>query len=115
MSSSSTQTNVCFYTNDDSSRRSSKPIDITHKSENNTYAYSDNNASSGDNEAPMNHMKNKQLRRQKLNSQTFGASHDDPALEEDFDFEKNLALFDKQAIWDEIESQKKTGVVCKFQ
>lgn len=24
----------------------------------------------------------------------------------DFDFEKNLALFDKQALWDELNSQK---------
>jgi len=34
----------------------------------------------------------------------FGTPVDDPTMEEDFDFEKNLALFDKQAIWDEIEN-----------
>ncbi|KAH8303570.1 hypothetical protein KR018_003518 [Drosophila ironensis] len=36
--------------------------------------------------------------------QTFGGEADDPLLHEDFDFEGNLALFDKQAIWDDIES-----------
>ncbi|XP_018327835.1 enhancer of mRNA-decapping protein 3 [Agrilus planipennis] len=30
----------------------------------------------------------------------------DSTINKDFDFEKNLALFDKQAIWDEINSQK---------
>ncbi|XP_055637663.1 enhancer of mRNA-decapping protein 3 [Toxorhynchites rutilus septentrionalis] len=35
---------------------------------------------------------------------TFGTPVDDPIMDEEFDFEKNLALFDKQAIWDEIES-----------
>ncbi|KAK4884341.1 hypothetical protein RN001_000612 [Aquatica leii] len=30
----------------------------------------------------------------------------DHIINKDFDFEKNLALFDKQAIWDEINSQK---------
>lgn len=36
--------------------------------------------------------------------QTFGSEADDPLIHEDFDFEGNLALFDKQAIWDDIES-----------
>lgn len=35
---------------------------------------------------------------------TFGTPVDDPMMDEDFDFEKNLALFDKQAIWDEIDA-----------
>lgn len=34
----------------------------------------------------------------------FGTPVDDPMMDEDFDFEKNLALFDKQAIWDEIDA-----------
>lgn len=34
----------------------------------------------------------------------FGTPVDDPTMGEDFDFEKNLALFDKQAIWDQIEN-----------
>lgn len=34
----------------------------------------------------------------------FGTPVDDPTMTMEFDFEKNLALFDKQAIWDEIEN-----------
>ncbi|XP_019557086.3 enhancer of mRNA-decapping protein 3 [Aedes albopictus] len=34
----------------------------------------------------------------------FGTPVDDPMMDEEFDFEKNLALFDKQAIWDEIDA-----------
>ncbi|KAH8376273.1 hypothetical protein KR200_008934 [Drosophila serrata] len=40
----------------------------------------------------------------RLVQQTFGTEADDPLIHEDFDFEGNLALFDKQAIWDDIES-----------
>ncbi|XP_017018363.1 enhancer of mRNA-decapping protein 3 [Drosophila kikkawai] len=40
----------------------------------------------------------------RLVQQTFGSEADDPLIQEDFDFEGNLALFDKQAIWDDIES-----------
>lgn len=43
---------------------------------------------------------------------TFGTPVDDPMMDEEFDFEKNLALFDKQAIWDEIEAiQQKPDLV----
>lgn len=42
----------------------------------------------------------------------FGTPVDDPMMDEEFDFEKNLALFDKQAIWDEIDAiQQKPDVV----
>lgn len=44
-----------------------------------------------------------QQQRHNRNS-AFGTPVDDPMMDEDFDFEKNLALFDKQAIWDEIEN-----------
>uniref|UniRef100_A0A182XEA0 Enhancer of mRNA-decapping protein 3 n=1 Tax=Anopheles quadriannulatus TaxID=34691 RepID=A0A182XEA0_ANOQN len=38
---------------------------------------------------------------------TFGSPDDDPLeMEGDFDFEKNLALFDKQAIWNEIDAHQ---------
>uniref|UniRef100_A0A182JS59 Enhancer of mRNA-decapping protein 3 n=1 Tax=Anopheles christyi TaxID=43041 RepID=A0A182JS59_9DIPT len=38
---------------------------------------------------------------------TFGSPEDDPLMmEADFDFEKNLALFDKQAIWNEIDAHQ---------
>lgn len=46
-----------------------------------------------------------------IKNQTFGTPIDDPILDEDFDFEKNLALFDKQAIWDEIDSLQKPDLV----
>ncbi|XP_053957187.1 enhancer of mRNA-decapping protein 3 [Anastrepha ludens] len=44
-------------------------------------------------------------------SQTFSTSVDDPLLHEDFDFEGNLALFNKQAIWDTIEAEQKPDLV----
>lgn len=55
----------------------------------------------------------KQVRRENSvkHNQTFGTSVDDPLLHEDFDFEGNLALFDKQAIWDSLEAGKKPDVV----
>lgn len=37
-----------------------------------------------------------------------GPPIDDSTMDEEFDFEKNLALFDKQAIWDEIENGSAT-------
>lgn len=60
-----------------------------------------------------NKQRSKQLRRENSvkHSQTFGTSIDDPLLHEDFDFEGNLALFDKQAIWDSLETGKKPDVV----
>ncbi|XP_023017096.1 enhancer of mRNA-decapping protein 3 [Leptinotarsa decemlineata] len=36
----------------------------------------------------------------------FGSPLDQSNINKDFDFEKNLALFNKQAIWDEINSQR---------
>lgn len=51
--------------------------------------------------------------RKKLNTedsklqQTFGNRVDDPIMSEDFDFEGNLALFDKKAVWDDIEAKRK--------
>lgn len=44
-------------------------------------------------------------------SQTFGTSVDDPIMNEDFDFEGNLALFDKQALWDVLEAEQKPDLV----
>lgn len=42
---------------------------------------------------------------------TFSTPVDDPVMVEDFDFEKNLALFDKQAIWDKIDANQKPDLV----
>uniref|UniRef100_A0A1B0G261 Enhancer of mRNA-decapping protein 3 n=1 Tax=Glossina morsitans morsitans TaxID=37546 RepID=A0A1B0G261_GLOMM len=63
--------------------------------------------------ASRNKLRNKQLRRESSIKycQTFDTSVNDPLLHEDFDFEGNLALFDKQAIWDSLNSGKKPDVV----
>lgn len=45
--------------------------------------------------------------------QTFGTSADDPELHEDFDFEGNLALFNKKEIWHSIETDQKPDVICQ--
>lgn len=45
------------------------------------------------------------------NNQAFGTPVDDITMDEEFDFEKNLALFDKQAIWHEIDSTQKPDLV----
>lgn len=50
-------------------------------------------------------------RRELQNDQTFGTSVDDSAMVEDFDFEKNLALFDKQAIWKKLNGNQKPDIV----
>lgn len=54
-------------------------------------------------------MKNDRKKSKRFNrNAAFGTPIDDPIMDEDFDFEKNLALFDKQAIWDEIENGSAT-------
>lgn len=44
-------------------------------------------------------------------NQAFGTSANDPIMDEDFDFEKNLALFDKKAIWTEIDAIQKPDLM----
>lgn len=41
-------------------------------------------------------------RYQNSKSETFGTPVNDPTMDQDFDFEKNLALFDKQAVWEKF-------------
>lgn len=41
----------------------------------------------------------------------FGSPLDDSTISKDFDFEKNLALFDKQAIWNEINNSQRPDIV----
>uniref|UniRef100_A0A0K8VBV8 Enhancer of mRNA-decapping protein 3 n=1 Tax=Bactrocera latifrons TaxID=174628 RepID=A0A0K8VBV8_BACLA len=66
----------------------------------------------GSNNNGNNRKQRKQLRKDNMkHSQTFGTSVDDPLIHEDFDFEGNLALFNKQAIWDIIESEQKPDLV----
>nr|XP_014095896.1 enhancer of mRNA-decapping protein 3 isoform X1 [Bactrocera oleae] len=67
---------------------------------------------SGSNNNGSNRKQRKQLRKDNMkHSQTFGTSVDDPLIHEEFDFEGNLALFNKQAIWDIIESEQKPDLV----
>lgn len=78
-------------------RLSSKPIDILAK-----------------NCLPFRNEKKKSdaARRQAYtNNQAFGTPVDHPTMDVEFDFEKNLALFDKQAIWDEIDATQKPDLV----
>ncbi|KAM7355309.1 enhancer of mRNA-decapping protein 3 [Cochliomyia hominivorax] len=84
----------------------------TQRSSNSGYANNGNGVSNGGN-VGRSKQRNKQLRRENSvkHNQTFGTSVDDPLLHEDFDFEGNLALFDKQAIWDSLEAGKKPDVV----
>lgn len=55
--------------------------------------------------------KNDKKKAFRRHEKTFGTPIDDPVLDEDFDFEKNLALFDKRAIWNKIEANQKPDVV----
>lgn len=62
-----------------------------------------NGNGNGKNNKQRNRVRRESSMRQQQ-QQTFGSEADDPLLNEEFDFEGNLALFDKQAIWDDIES-----------
>lgn len=55
---------------------------------------------------------NKRDKERRRNEQCFGTPSDDPVLTEEFDFEKNLALFDKQALWEQLNQTHKPDVVC---
>lgn len=85
----------------------------SQRSGNNGYANNNGNGVSNGGNVGRSKQRNKQLRRENSvkHNQTFGTSVDDPLLHEDFDFEGNLALFDKQAIWDSLEAGKKPDVV----
>lgn len=75
----------------------SKPIDVPRNNQNSTPYKNDNNR------------QQKKSRQQRYNrNSAFGTPVDDSTMDEEFDFEKNLALFDKQAIWDEIENGSAT-------
>ncbi|XP_055376288.1 enhancer of mRNA-decapping protein 3 [Condylostylus longicornis] len=95
-------------TNSMSDRNLSKPIEITAGKPlptNNSISTTPMKNSVSDRKV------NKSQRRQDVNSQTFGTPVDDPIMDEEFDFEGNLALFDKQAIWDTIEAGQKPDLV----
>lgn len=76
---------------------------------NNSYAANGNmNGNGTGNGNGKNNKQRSRVRREssmrQQQQQTFSSEADDPLLQEEFDFEGNLALFDKQAIWDDIES-----------
>ncbi|EDV51955.1 enhancer of mRNA-decapping protein 3 [Drosophila erecta] len=63
-----------------------------------------NGNGNGNGKNKRNRVRRESSMRQQQVQMTFGSEADDPLIHEDFDFEGNLALFDKQAIWDDIES-----------
>lgn len=106
---SSAPTSSFYVYNNNLDRNVSIPIDINEK--NNQHS---NNTNGGGTVSMTirNDKKKLQLRRHAYNNnQAFATSSEDPMLDEDFDFEKNLALFDKQAIWEEIDSAHKPDLV----
>lgn len=91
----------------DEQRNASKPIDIKQPTS------STNQHTNGSSLASFKNEKRKcnQARRLAHNSNTFDTPIDHGIMQSDFDFEKNLALFDKQAIWDEIEAIQKPDLL----
>lgn len=98
--------------NTEHNRMSSKPIDILQSSSKQGAAAS-HTPSSTPLKGNDRRQKPTQNRRTVAytKNQAFGTPVDDPTMIEDFDFEKNLALFDKQAIWDEIDAIQKPDLL----
>lgn len=88
-------------------RNASKPIDIKQPAPNTGQHTNGSSLASFKSEK----RKCNQLRRLAHNSNTFDTPIDHGIFQSDFDFEKNLALFDKQAIWDEIEAIQKPDLL----
>lgn len=87
----------------------SKPIEIQQVPERHQNGI-DAQSGSHKNSTPTKKDKNKSKWCQKWkDEQCFGSI--DQSYSKDFDFEKNLALFDKQAIWDEINNGHKPDVI----
>lgn len=105
-------------------RMASQPIDImSHSNSNSAHQKSSGTIGIQQQQQPQhqqllqqqqllskNDNKKKAYRRYDKNI-TFGTPVDDPQLDEEFDFEKNLALFDKRAIWDKIDANQKPDLV----
>jgi enhancer of mRNA-decapping protein 3 len=53
----------------------------------------------------------KQKNRKGNQNSTFNTPINDPLMDEDFDFEKNLALFDKKAIFNELDNNQKPDLL----
>lgn len=78
----------------------SKPIDIEQKYN------SGDMSSSHKNNTPNKREKNKGKWTKGWKDEECFGSPLDQNISKDFDFEKNLALFNKQALWDELNAQK---------
>lgn len=90
-------------------RHASQPIDITASSTNGAFVKP--SAPTVAQQLAFNKMDKKKTNRRFDKNLTFSTPVDDPVMDEDFDFEKNLALFDKQAIWDKIDANQKPDLV----
>lgn len=94
-------------------RNASQPIDIAPSANNDCFQKP--NAPTVAQQLAFNKMDKKKANRSRFDkNKTFSTPVDDPVMEEEFDFEKNLALFDKQAIWDKIDANQmqKPDLVC---
>lgn len=97
--------------NGQTSARRSTSATIDAAAEKNGGSYSGNSNNAVAQPHKLDKKKNAQNRRFEKNSIAFGAPVDDPGMKKDFDFEGNLALFDKQAIWNKIDADQKPDVV----
>ncbi|KAJ8941921.1 hypothetical protein NQ318_013254 [Aromia moschata] len=97
--STNSNTNKIVYANLSHSR--SKPIDIEVKSNANESLPSSHKANT-----PNKREKSKNRWGKSWKDEECFGSPLDHKISKDFDFEKNLALFNKQAIWDELNAQK---------
>lgn len=82
----------------------SKPIDIAVK-------YNINEFNQFKNGTPNKKEKSKGKWNKSWKDEACFGSPLDQSISKDFDFEKNLALFNKQAVWDEINNSQKPDVV----
>lgn len=107
-------------------RNISQPIDIAVQSNNGVYSISGGILTPQAQHQPQQQLLQQQQTQQQISFKgdkkkqkvgrydkniTFGTPVDDPLMDEEFDFEKNLALFDKQAIWDKIDANQKPDLV----
>lgn len=96
-------------------RHTSQPIDITASIAHNGGFHKPNAAPTVAQQLAFNKMGKKKANRMYEKNLTFSTPVDDPVMDEDFDFEKNLALFDKQAIWDKIDANQKPDLVSEWE
>lgn len=91
-------------------RNASQPIDIMAPTQNNG-AFQKPSAPTVAQQLAFNKIDKKKTSRRFDKNIAFSTPVDDPVMDDEFDFEKNLALFDKQAIWDKIDANQKPDLV----